>query len=253
MDINVNGEENGYASRLPNRKYGYFRDDQITFLVTHDTAISEEQLQGLAKAITERPELLRGGILKNDLPQAIPFPKFTDQEIEQSKALLSPDEAIKHGQDLLSTDELERSKGAFSVIQWDLEHTPDDPAELLGIVDDLNKQFPPEQGPIAGLTVQGASLNWLASVASNGSGTGGPGGKPSPYYGSRKNAPYLFDIKDQLEGRLFLSSYDLLSGNEWQPRIPSPIISVATFLDPGIDAVHKRVSDSPGQVLRPAD
>jgi hypothetical protein len=178
--------ERKYASRLPHRKYGYFRDDQITFLVTHDEAISEEQLQVFAKAITDKSEQLRGGIIENSLPQAIPFPKFTDEEIEQS-------------QDLLSTEELERAKGAFSIIKCDLENAPDDPAELLDIVDELNKQFPGEQESDAGLTIQGASMNWLVSVASNGSGTGGPGGKPSPYYGSRKNAPHYFDIVTKLK------------------------------------------------------
>jgi hypothetical protein len=37
------------------------------------------------------------------------------------------------------------------------------------------------------------------SVASQGAGTGGPGGRPSPYYGSRKNAPYHFDLVTKLK------------------------------------------------------
>src|SRR5207249_2911717 len=52
---------------------------------------------------------------------------------------------------------------------------------------------------IAGFTIQSTSLNWLTSVASQGSGTGGPGGRPSPYYGSRKNAPYNLDIVTKLK------------------------------------------------------
>lgn len=194
----IQGKE--HASRLPKRKYGYFRDDQITFLVTHNEPISNDQIEGFTKIITDKPQPLRGGILKKNLPRAIPFPKFTDQENAQSKVLLSPDVDEEQRRDFPSTEELERSQRAFSVIQYDLENTPDDPAELLGIVDEVNKQFAPEQESIAGLTVQATSLNWLASVAPNGSGTGGPGSKPFPYYGSRKNAPFRFSVKDQLEG-----------------------------------------------------
>jgi hypothetical protein len=189
-----------YASKLPNRKYGYFRDDQITFLVTNDEEISEKHLRGFAKEITGKPKSLRGVRINKDyLPKAVPFPKFTKQEIAQSHVLLSPDMKLEHNQDLPSIDELEKSKGRFSMIECDLEYVPDDPSELLDIVDELNQQFQPDKKSFEGLTLQGTSLNWLTSVASNGSGTGGPGGRPSPYYGSQKNAPYRFDIIRQLE------------------------------------------------------
>jgi hypothetical protein len=188
------GDKKKYVSKMPNRKYGFFRDDQITFLVTHPAdQIDQTQLRDFATAMNGALEPLDGGGVRN-LPQAISFPSLTDQETEQCKALLS-------------SEEVDTAKKAFSLVTCDLEGAPDDPAQLLEIVENLNKQLSPDpQAPgdskasIAGLTIHGASLNWLTSVAAQGSGTGGPGGKPSPYYGSRKNAPYCFDIKKQLEG-----------------------------------------------------
>lgn len=192
-DDHHDGDKKKYVSKMPNRKYGFFRDDQITFLVTHPAdQIDETQLREFATAMngTLGP-LDSGGVRK--LPQAISFPSLTDQETEQCKALLSP-------------EEVDTAKKAFSLVTCDLEGAPDDPAQLLEIVEGLNKQLSPDpQAPgdskpsIAGLTVHGVSLNWLTSVAAQSGGTGGPGGRPFPYFGNRKIAPYCFDIKKQLQ------------------------------------------------------
>src|SRR5574341_450414 len=89
-----------YAARLPNRKYGYFRDNQITFLVTHsDNSLAEEQLQDFATAINGKLEPVRKrlragasrGIIEKT-PEAISFPKFTAAMRLQSKRLRSPKE-----------------------------------------------------------------------------------------------------------------------------------------------------------------
>src|SRR6266516_2532042 len=93
-DDDHNNDHHGkkeYASKLPDRKYGYFRDDQITFLVTHDNEISnKKQLQAFAAGINDKLKGLDSEIVKKK-PQiilsqieAISFPGMTPQEIEQS-------------------------------------------------------------------------------------------------------------------------------------------------------------------------
>jgi subtilase family protein len=189
--------EKTYAAKLPNRKYGYFRDDQITFLVTRpEEELARQQLQDFATAINSRLEPLRTGLrggmsraVIEKTPEAISFPKFTDGEILRS-------------QGLLASKARAQASNAFSLIKCELKDAPANPAALLDIINTLNNQSSQNSGnapePIAGLTVQGASPNWLVSIASQAGGTGGPGGKPFPYYGSRKNAPYHFDIVTKL-------------------------------------------------------
>ena len=180
-DDNHDDDKHKHVAKMPNRKYAFFRDDQITFLVTHqDNQISDEQLKDFEKAIKPRLRELGVRILKT---QAISFRSFRDQELEQRKKLVP-------------RKERNSIPGAFSIVKCDLRSASDDPTALINIVRELNEQ-PPESTPE--LTIQGTGLNWLASVAAEGGGTGGPGGRPSPYTGSRKNAPYCFDIKKQLE------------------------------------------------------
>ena len=189
-----------YAARLPNRKYGYFRDDQITFLVTHsDNQLADKQLQDFATAINGKLEPVRNrlrgtmprGIIEKT-PEAISFPKFTGAKLLRSKGLRLPKEHAGASE-------------AFSIIKCELEGAPTNPDGLLDIIGELTKQFPPNQGSkqesVAGLTIQGSSPNWLTSAASQGGATGGPGGKPSPYYGNRKTAPYYLNIITKLKNK----------------------------------------------------
>jgi hypothetical protein len=182
-----------HVAKMPDRKYGFFRDDQLEFVVTHaKNQITERQLRGFAAAVNSAFKSL-GRARVRDLPEAVSFPALIDGETERCEALLSSDEA-------------DISKKAFSLISCNLAGTPDDPAELLRIVRGLNEQLSPDpahprepKSELAELTLYGSGPNWLTSVAAQGSGTGGPGGKPSPYYGSRKNAPYCFNIIKQLK------------------------------------------------------
>ena len=48
------------------------------------------------------------------------------------------------------------------------------------------------------LIIEDISPNWAMSVASNGSGTGGPGGLPRPFQGEDLEAKYEFDIRTTL-------------------------------------------------------
>lgn len=189
-----------FAARLPNRKYGYFRDDQITFFVTHtEDLVADRQLQDFATAINGKLEpvrkRLRGGMPRaiiEKTPEAISFPKFTVGKMLRSKGLRLPKEQG-------------RVSEAFSIIKCELKGAPTNPDGLLDIIAELNQQFPPKEGSqkesVAGLTIQGSSPNWLTSAASQGGATGGPGGKPSPYYGNRKTAPHYLNIITKLKNK----------------------------------------------------
>lgn len=161
------------VAKMPNRKYAYYRDDQIIFLVTHEkNSISDKQLKDFSTKITMH--LKRGAI--RDLPQVFSFPKFTDQEREGNQSGLSADDA-------------ELFMSAFSVINCNITNGPDDPTELMDIITMLGKKLHGQT--ISELTVYGASPNWLTSVASQGSGTGGKP-PPRPFHGNRRTAPYRF-------------------------------------------------------------
>src|SRR5215207_4022292 len=63
--------------KMPNRKYAYFRDDQIVFLVTHaaDT-VSESELKEFEAAISQH----LGGRTITVMPQAFSFPALTVED-----------------------------------------------------------------------------------------------------------------------------------------------------------------------------
>jgi hypothetical protein len=188
------------AARMPNRKYAYFRDDQITFLVAHSEGlVANKQLQDFATAINGKLEpvrqKLRGGMPRGIIektPEAISFPKFTRPKMLRSQgARLAQEQG--------------GGSEAFSIIKCELTGAPTNPDGLLDIIGELNKQLPPnkasQQESVAGLTIHGSSPNWLTSAASQGGATGGPGGKPSPYYGNRKTAPYYLNIITKLKNK----------------------------------------------------
>lgn len=164
------------VAKMPNRKYAYYRDDQIIFLVTHEkNSISNQQLEDFSIKITTN---LNGGIAKK-LPRAFSFPKFTDQE-------------RKGNPSSISTDDAELFMGAFSVIDCNITNGPDDPTELMSIIRALNEKL---QGQtVSGLTIQGVSPNWLTCVASE-VGGGAPVRirPPRSFHGNRKAAPYRFN------------------------------------------------------------
>ncbi len=159
-----------HALRLPMRKYGYFRDDQIVLLVTQqvdlspeEPVISETQLKGLSDEIT--PNLKN----KKEESRLLPTPRVDTLRYSTKD---------NNKQNLIHT------------IAYHVEDAPEDPLYLTEVIRQFNERSINKS--IHGLTIVGASPNWLTSVVSQGSGTGGPGGRPSPYNGSRTGAPAGF-------------------------------------------------------------
>jgi hypothetical protein len=78
---------------------------------------------------------------------------------------------------------------AFSMIVCNIKKAPEgepkdeDARELIDLIRKLRGDLlgPPPRDPIAGLTVQAVTPNWLMSSASNSGGTGGPGSDPVPF------------------------------------------------------------------------
>jgi Subtilase family len=220
-------EQIAHALKLPNRKYGYFRDDQFICRVTQSNdLVSNTQLKDFWGVINGALGELNGGKIV-DTPQAISFPKFTSEEIKQSTDLPSGDET---------------STSAFSIIKCEVQGTPENPAGLLDVIRGLTNQL--RERSLGALTIKDVTPNWLTSVTSQGSGTGGPGGRPSPYYGSRKNAPYGFDIVTQLKDKNIYgdgtgvdvaildtapSAHDLVAAHKEWPDHPI----IASLLGPG--------------------
>jgi len=207
--------------KLPYRKYGFFRDDQIVFLVSHaENRIEPPQLENFRVGINRLLEESKVGTIE-DKPGSISatsFPALTPEQIEQCQQLLATSKGVT-------------LTGAFSLITAKLTDAPQNPLDLMERIKDLRSHLKvvPDSGSdkdilkyddkgdtysvevdevkydlrpgvsIASVTVEGASLNWLTSIVSQGAGTGGPGGVPTPYYGSRKNAPYTFEVKRRLQ------------------------------------------------------
>lgn len=190
------GPENRPASRMPNRKYAYFRDDQVVFLLKHGENLLPTQLRAFDSAVAAAVRDLQSRSIEKP-SEVISFPELTGQEMEQVNDLVAKGD--------LTRDEADQITSAFSIIKYDLNDDKKDPANLLRLVQDLpqnlEEQFKKDEikKDMQGITVEGTLPNWLSSVAAQGGGTGGPGGKPSPYYGSRKNAPYFLDIVAHLK------------------------------------------------------
>jgi len=230
------GPDNTHAPRMPDRRYAYFRDDQLMFVVRHQETLSPEeqsrQYKQFTAAINEQLRLLYGedgqpppnepsyetppqegapqaassqlGLPQlsrqqtppqvSDTPQVISFPELTAEERAQV------DELVKHENGrYLTLQEAERIKSAFSIAVYDLNNAPPDPGTLMTIVQDLHPQLMRRFREDPRFMLQGTLPNWLTSVASQSGGTGGPGGRPFPYIGNRRTAPYRFSLQKQLE------------------------------------------------------
>lgn len=218
--------EEAHAARMPHRKYAYFRDDQIVFVVKHQetltldhqiakyekfTAIINQALKELygdnehhpptENPPPEPPPLRRAPRIFRQArppqvigpPQVIAFPRLTAEEQGRVMQLV----ADNH----LTREEAQEITDAFSIAIYDVNDVPPHPASLITIVEELHPELSRllESDPIEDFMPQGTLLNWLTSVASQSGGTGGPGGRPFPYIGNRKTAPYRLSVKRQLK------------------------------------------------------
>jgi hypothetical protein len=230
------------TSKLPYRKYGYFRDDQIVLLLEEpptllpaprDTGIQmftgainsvlgqlygpEDQNPPPGKSPYENPSqigpadlpLVNSPRIQRQAsppqiigpPQVISFPALTNEEKKVATELVDGK--------YLTQEEFDKINKAFSVVVYNLGNTPPDPATLMTIIQELpdqlreyfnkDKDLKSESAETNGLILRATLPNWLMSAASQGAGTGGPGGRPYPYYGSRQNAPYRFSLQKQLK------------------------------------------------------
>ena len=109
--------------------------------------------------------------------------------------------------DISSPYQPEPSTSAFSLLVFNLMKSADDPLSLVINVLRLRTALRGEAIQIEGgdpekksetLKIEDISPNWAMSAASNGSGTGGPGGLPRPFKGKDDAALYKFDIIENL-------------------------------------------------------
>lgn len=184
------------VARMPNRRYAYFRDDQITFLVAHQAdTVSGDQLKEFVKEIEKH---LDGRTIAWP-PQIFSFPALRADEYKQWLDQLERLKSALQDEYDPSNYEPEPLMSAFSIIVCNVENALD-PDKLIDLVRRLGEEL--RKQPVAGLTVPAVSPNWLMSAASDTSGTGGPGGRPEPFTDDLKQPPYRFaDLIASLDGK----------------------------------------------------
>lgn len=193
-------EKKGHAPMLPNRRYGYFRDGQITFLVTHQSdTLSGDELENFRVIINKYLGKLGGGSIKT-LSQSFSFPEVkVDGSEERLAQLVELENSLQNG-DNSTGSRPEPSRNAFSLLVCDLNGAPDEPVELLNLIRELRNEVNGQE--FETFNIDDISPNWLMSVASQGAGTGGPGGLPVSFKGSDDKAPYQFvDFIKKLESK----------------------------------------------------
>lgn len=170
----MRSEMYGPALKMPHRKYGYFRDDEIVLLVTHKSnAIPEEYLANIANQFDQ------------------PLRK------EKKDAIVSIKPKVNTFRELPNAPGDEAELGNLSLLIFSVEEAPVDPLYLPRIIDYFNKEW--RANSDGGPRILGASPNWLTSVASQGAGTGGPGSRPTPYSGRDMRVPHPFSITTNLQ------------------------------------------------------
>jgi hypothetical protein len=235
-----NGKQNkGHAAKMPDRRYGYFRDDQIMFVVAHPTGtVSANLLEKFRQTIDENLSGMNGGKIEAT-PLTFAFPVIRDERFRSRLAELEKREQEAADQKAKALGNTESAPatflppitGNFSVLVCNLSGAPEEPIDLLQNIGKLRTalvgmeiKLEIDEGPIyipnpgegevsppdvvalgepgstaESITIQDVSPNWLMSAASQGAGTGGPGGLPAPFKGGDVDAQYEFS---ELKGRL---------------------------------------------------
>jgi hypothetical protein len=177
------------ATRMPERRYAYFRDDQVTFLVAHRTnEISEAQLRKFLEAI--KPHLKGGEIMWP--PRVVSFPAVSADQYKQWQARVERINSRRTERGETPLPQQVPSLDAISMLICKVNNGPDDPFELIDIIRTLSHQL---KDSVEGLTVRSVAPNWLISGTSQGGATGGPGGLPKPFKTEQNDpmrVPYRF-------------------------------------------------------------
>ncbi len=223
----ANAKKKGHANKLPSRRNGYFRDDQIMVLVTHDNGTLSNSLLEQFRAGIDT-ELVTGKTAETP-PRSISFPQIDPQQGNSRLGKLRELESLEQGNKNPPPGYRPQSSlNAFSILSYNLTGTSEDPRLLLESIKKLRLKFsgteiavdkqPPTGVVAAGsaptpegesptpqatvgepgievytMKVEDISPNWLMSVSSQAGGTGGPGGLPSPFQGTDKTEQYEFD------------------------------------------------------------
>lgn len=207
------------AKRMPHRRYAYFRDDHVVFLVTHNQEqIGSNELDFLKdrvdKVLQDSLGVQEVGITWPD-PQIFSFPRPTSSELEQLEAILEELSTYKPVEPsdyrLQIFDAQDQSKQGFSIIVGNItfdnpeEQEGLDPSTLIGLIRTLRDELKNNEELFDGLLiVKNVSPNWLIGNGSQGGTTGGPGGLPKPFKGTdQSGGPQAnFNIRDML-GELY--------------------------------------------------
>jgi Subtilase family len=216
------------VARMPNRRYAFFRDDQIMLLVTHpEVGIKANQLDNLSKIINPHLEQHHATIDWHD-SRIFSFPRPTGYELQQQANIIEElkkdfEERKNYGDEQrqfnpadfesqLFTDEKDQFKQGFSLIAGNIifdssaQQAEFDPRKLIQVIRGLResfKSFSDEQ-----LTVKSVSPNWLMGNSSQGGTIGGPGGIPKPFKGKNgiDETQYGLSIKEKLQNLGIYSS-----------------------------------------------
>lgn len=229
-------KKKGHADKMPNRRYGYFRDDQIMFLVTHTTdTVSHRLLEKFKEVINGHLGAMDGGAIEaSPLPFSFSVPR--DEYFQQRFVELERRERLAHEEKKKRLEQAGKQVSAFrrpfdvnfSMLVCNLTGAPQEPIDLLNNIRKLREAVVGEviavnggEGPIyiakegegetpppdvaalgesdstdERMTIQDASPNWLMSVASQGAGTGGPGGLPRPFKGTDLEGSALYKFTE---------------------------------------------------------
>lgn len=190
------------GSNQEEHRLDFFRPDQIAFLVSHpDEFIDAKQGDRLTdEVLTSWAKSIQGLLNQNN---------WTLREDRPIRCYSFPSVADDEYSNVPDTHFQEEFKEAFSVIV--LTVRSDSPEafanlnamtntkrtetkqSLLDLVASMNNQTKTRELDTLGLVTRGVFPNWVASSsASDSGGTGGPGGRPSPYEGDTQKIPFYF-------------------------------------------------------------
>jgi len=192
---------------MPDRKYAFFRDDQIVLFVNHTRAVlSPDPEDPEKKRIPELENLfdrmdderfLEGAKIDRSASQIFTFPRPTTAELDlQAKIIESlQGRLIKKNRQYKSADfepqafadDRDTDKQGFSIIVADIDNGKAwEPERLIQAIRNLRKEIDrlsSDPNDELKLRVLSVSPNWLMGNSSQGGTTGGPGGIPKTYKG----------------------------------------------------------------------